>query len=118
MGIRIEGLAKTYGSFTALKDLSLTVPPGTIFGLLGCNGSGKATTLNLLAGLLEPTAGRVWVHGHELRTEPLLVKRSLGVLPEDQGLFELLTVHEHLLLACSAYEVPRAEAGPSSPAPV
>lgn len=108
--IQVEGLTKKFGSFTAVQDLSLQIPRGVIFGLLGPNGSGKSTTIKVLSGLLEPTIGKVWVDGHDLQADPMAVKRATGVLSEDMGLIELLSVQEHLLLACAAYGVARGEA--------
>lgn len=108
--IRVEGLTKTFGSFKAVKDLSVQIPRGIIFGLFGPNGSGKSTTIKMLSGLLEPTSGKVWVAGHDLQADPMAVKRTTGVLSEDMGLIELLSVREHLLLACAAYGVARGEA--------
>ena len=104
--IRMEGLTRNFGTQTVVNNLSLTLARGSIFGLLGCNGSGKSTTLRMLSGLLEPTAGSIFINGINLQAEPMEIRRILGVLPEEAGLVELLSVREHLLMAGGAYGVP------------
>lgn len=108
--VQVEGLTRTFGSQIAVDRLSLTLEAGTIFALLGCNGSGKSTTLKMLSGLLEPTAGSILINGLDLQVEPIAVKRILGVLPEEMALVELLSVYEHLLMAGEAYGVARETA--------
>jgi ABC-2 type transport system ATP-binding protein len=96
-----------YGSFCALDSLNLDVAAGEICALLGPNGAGKSTTLNLLAGLQKPTSGSVTVAGRD----PKDVKQAIGVMPENLGLFEDLTVEEHLLLTADVYNVSKADIG-------
>src|SRR5439155_24764243 len=79
--IAVEGLVKTYGSFTAVDGVSLEVAPGEIHGFLGPNGAGKTTTIRIIAGLLKPTRGRVTISGHDLAAEPEAAKASLGFIP-------------------------------------
>ena len=69
MPIAVEHFTRTYGTFTAVDDLSLTVASGEIVGLIGPNGAGKTTTLRALAGILRPTSGRIAVDGHDLATD-------------------------------------------------
>ena len=76
--IEITALTKRYGQFTAVRSLDLTVPGGELFGFLGPNGAGKTTTRRMISGILQPTAGRVQIAGHDLRTDPLKAKRALG----------------------------------------
>jgi ABC-2 type transport system ATP-binding protein len=94
--IRIENLSKNYGAFKAVDDVSLDVPPGEIHGFLGPNGAGKTTTINMIAGLLRPTSGRVTIDGHDLAREPEQAKRALGFIPDRPFLYEKLTAAELL----------------------
>ncbi len=94
--IRIENLVKRYGAVTAVENLSLTVPSGSMFGFLGPNGSGKSTTIGCLTGLLDPTAGTIEILGQRFTPENVDVKRRIGVMPETLGLFEPLYAHEFL----------------------
>jgi ABC-2 type transport system ATP-binding protein len=94
--IRVESLAKTFGAFTAVADVSLEVPAGQIHGFLGPNGAGKTTTIRIIAGLLQPTRGRVEIDGHDLAREPEAAKRALGFIPDRPFLYEKLTAAEFL----------------------
>jgi len=90
-------LTKRFGQFTAVEKVSFEVRDGEVFGLLGPNGAGKTTTLRLLSTLLKPTSGAASVAGHDLLRESQKVRASIGVLPEDTGLYDRLTPREHLL---------------------
>src|ERR1035438_3729567 len=94
--IRITGLAKQYGSVTAVENLSLEVKPGRIFGFLGPNGSGKSTTIGCLTGILDPTAGQIEILGQRFDADNVAIKRRIGVMPETLGLFDPLYAHEFL----------------------
>jgi ABC-2 type transport system ATP-binding protein len=94
--IRVEGLAKTFGSFKAVDRVNLDVAPGEIHGFLGPNGAGKTTTIRMIAGLLKPTAGSVTIDGHDLAREPEAAKRALGFIPDRPFLYEKLTGAEFL----------------------
>jgi ABC-2 type transport system ATP-binding protein len=94
--IRIESLAKQYGTVTAVENLSLRVPRGTMFGFLGPNGSGKSTTIGCLTGLLDPSGGTIEILGERFTPESVSLKRRMGVMPETLGLFEPLYAHEFL----------------------
>jgi ABC-2 type transport system ATP-binding protein len=96
--VQVSGLRKVYRRrVRALDGIDLTVPPG-MFGLLGANGAGKTTLMRILAGLLSPSAGTVTAGGHDLRTSAgrRAVKRVLGYLPQDLGLYPELTGAEFL----------------------
>lgn len=101
--ISCRNLTKRYGEHVAVDSLSLEVPQGAICAFLGPNGAGKSTTVKMLTGLLKPTEGEAIVAGHNVAAEPLAVKRSIGVLPENLGLFGTLTVEEHLHLSGPIY---------------
>src|SRR5438067_9968268 len=94
--IAVESLVKTYGSFTAVDGVSLSVGPGEIHGFLGPNGAGKTTTIRIIAGLLKPTRGRVTISGHDLAAEPEAAKASLGFIPDRPFIYEKLTAGEFL----------------------
>ena len=94
--IRISNLVKRYGAVTAVENLSLRVPAGTMFGFLGPNGSGKSTTIGCLTGLLDPTGGSIEILGEPFTPESVSLKRRMGVMPETLGLFEPLYAHEFL----------------------
>ncbi len=98
-----EGLTRRFDDLVAVRELTLTVPRGVIFGFLGPNGAGKSTTIHMLTGLLPPTAGRARVAGHDVGQETLAVKQRIGVVPEELALYERLTVVEQLELAGRLY---------------
>jgi ABC-2 type transport system ATP-binding protein len=101
--IRVEGLVKKYGSFTAVDGVSLDVPKGEIHGFLGPNGAGKTTTIRIIAGLLKPTAGRVVINGHDLEGDPEGAKAALGFIPDRPFLYEKLTAAEFLRFHAGLY---------------
>jgi len=92
--IEFEGVSKSFGQTTALEDLSLEVPPGVVFALLGENGAGKTTAIRLMLGLTEPTSGDVRVLGLDSRREGLAIRRRVGYLPERPTLYEWMTAAE------------------------
>jgi ABC-2 type transport system ATP-binding protein len=94
--ISLQGLVKTYGTFTAVDGISLEVPSGELHGFLGPNGAGKSTTFRMVAGLLKPTAGRVCVNGADMATAPEAAKASLGFIPDRPFIYEKLTAGEFL----------------------
>lgn len=108
--IQVENLTKVYGSLTAVEDLSFSVAPGDILGLVGPNGAGKTSTLRCLAGIIPPTKGRIRVAGKDLASEPLAAKAQLAFIPDEPQLFEYLTVAEHLEFVARLYQQPEAVA--------
>ena len=94
--IRLEGVTKRYGSFTAVHPLDLHIPPGELFGFVGPNGAGKTTTIRMLVGVLRPTAGRIAVAGHDLLRDPVSAKRHIGYIPDRPSIYEKLTGREFL----------------------
>ncbi len=107
--IRASGLTKKFGDFTAVKGISLDVPKGGIFGFLGPNGSGKSTTVKMLTGLLQPTAGEISVAGCVPRAGDIESRRVIGVLPEGNALFHSVTLLEHLRMSGPLYGLSREE---------
>ena len=104
--LNIKNLGKSFGSLTAVDDVSFSVQGGQLVGLLGPNGAGKTTTLRALAGILLPTSGRIAVDGHDLAADGIAAKRRLAFMPDEPHLFEYLTVDEHLRLIARLYAVP------------
>ncbi len=105
------GLTKRYGPLVAVQDLNLRLEVGEVFGLLGPNGSGKTTTILMLLGLTEPTAGRARVLGWDPTRQPLEVKRRVGYLPDSVGFYDELTAWENLRYTAALNGLPSAEAG-------
>ena len=105
--ISCRQLTKRFGAFTAVERLTLDVARGAICAFLGPNGAGKSTTVKMLTGLLAPSSGEATVCGLKLTADPLALKRRIGVLPEDLGLFDDLTVEEHLEITGRIYGLSR-----------
>ncbi|MDY3816404.1 MAG: ABC transporter ATP-binding protein, partial [Candidatus Limiplasma sp.] len=97
--IQIENVGKRYGAVRALDGVTLTVEKGSVTGLLGQNGAGTTTLLNILTGYLAPTSGRVLIDGSDVLLNPAQAKRHLGYLPEHPPLYDEMTVQEYLRFA-------------------
>jgi len=96
--LQVERLTKRYGAIVGIDDVSFTVRPGEVLGLLGPNGSGKSTTAKILTGLLDQTSGHVLLDGRDVATDMLEFKTHLGYVPEEPHLYSYLTGPEYLLL--------------------
>jgi ABC-2 type transport system ATP-binding protein len=94
--VELRGVTKRYNEILAVNNLNLTIGKGEIFALLGPNGSGKSTTLKMLLGLVEPTAGEISVLGLDVQKNPVEVKRQVGYAPESPDIYEFLTGIEYL----------------------
>lgn len=94
--VRFENVSRDYGSFKAVKELNLRIPAGECFGFLGPNGAGKTTTLKMLAGLLIPTTGKIFVVGHDVQQEPLKAKQEMAFVPDKPFIYDKLTGREFL----------------------
>lgn len=101
--IRLEGLTKHYGSFTAVDGIDLHAPKGGLFGLLGPNGAGKTSTLRMIAGILRPDGGRVLIDGFDVVGDPYRAKARLGYIPDRPFVYEKLTGAELLRFAAGLY---------------
>src|SRR6187455_3119600 len=104
--IAIRELTKRFGAQTAVEALTLDIPGGQIVGLLGPNGAGKSTTLKMLTGMLAPTSGTAVICGHDLLTDPMGLKRSVGFVPESGALYESLTGMEFLEMVGALHGLP------------
>ncbi|MCK5302624.1 MAG: ABC transporter ATP-binding protein [Candidatus Thorarchaeota archaeon] len=105
--IEVMELTKVFNEFIAVRNLSFQVNPGEIYGLLGPNGSGKTTTMRMLLGLLQPTAGSARISGHDIREEIVAAKRVMGYVPEEPVLPERLTGWEYINYISDIWRVPR-----------
>ncbi|WP_194860828.1 ATP-binding cassette domain-containing protein [Dietzia sp. SYD-A1] len=105
--IEAEHLVKKFGDFTAVDDISFTVPPGTVLGLLGPNGSGKTTTIRMMTTLSPPTSGTARVAGHDVTTAPAEVRKAMGLTAQAATVDELLTGRENLRLIGDLYGLPK-----------
>ena len=102
-----EHLARHFGSLVAVRDLSLSVHKGEIFGVLGPNGAGKSTTIRMLCGILDPSSGHGRVVGYDITKDPEQIKQRIGYMTQRFSLYEDLTVIENLSFYAGIYGVPR-----------
>lgn len=109
-GIVTQGLTKKYGTLTAVDGLTLTVPAGERFALLGVNGAGKTTAVRMLCCLTRPTAGQALVDGKSVTREPLAVKARIGLSPQETAVAMNLTVRENLLFMAGVHGLGKAQA--------
>lgn len=103
--IELRGAGRTFGDRVALRPVDLAVERGEVFGLLGPNGSGKTTTLRILATLIQPTTGSASVLSHDVTADALAVRRNIGVMPEKPSLYERLTIDDNLRFWAEAHEL-------------
>ena len=112
LSIKASHLQLTYSDGTeAVRDISLSVSEGEFFGFLGPNGAGKTTVIKVLATLLKPTSGDVFVNGFDVKDEPRKIRESIGYMAQEIGIDEELTARENIQLACAAMGFPE----PSEP---
>ena len=109
--VSIQALTKNFNELIAVNDVSLEVSEGSIFGLLGPNGAGKSTTVRLLCTLLKPTSGTAIVAGHDILNEPVEVRKTTGILPEEGNhtLYPSLSAYDNLEYFARLYGVPENE---------
>lgn len=101
--IEVNNLGKVYGKTVALGGISFAVREGEVFGLIGPNGSGKTTTLRILGTLIKPTSGTASIFGSDVVSNPGEVRRMIGYLPEEAGLYANLTGDDYLRFMCGLY---------------
>jgi len=107
MAIIAEELSRRFGSLQAVKDVSLSIPTGVIYGFLGPNGSGKSTTIRMLCGLLTPTTGDATVLGLNIKKDSEKLKHQIGYMTQRFALYDELTVMENLRFISDVYAIPR-----------
>lgn len=107
--ISLQNVSKQFGSFTAVKNLTLSVPRGELFCFLGPNGAGKTTTIKMLTGLMSPTDGNITVGDIDLNAAPLEAKKIIGYIPDMPFLYERLTPVEFMEFIGDLYDLDRRE---------
>lgn len=107
--INVQGITRKYGDFTAVDDVSFTISPGEIVGLLGHNGAGKTTIMKMMTGFLEPTGGTITVDGREIAGDRRAIQRQIGYLPENCPVYPELTVVEYLDYAAALHGLPEQD---------
>ena len=105
--VSIDHITKSFGDFTAVRDLSLAVYPGRVFGLLGPNGAGKTTTIRMIVNITAPDSGRIEVFGRQINPE---LQDRIGYLPEERGLYRKMKVGDQLKFFAALKNVDGKEA--------
>src|SRR5215216_5387804 len=105
--IDVEGLTKSFGGRPVVKNLTMQVRKGLIYGFLGPNGSGKTTTIRMLCGLLTPDSGRGTCLGYDIRTETDAIKRHVGYMTQKFSLYADLSIRENLEFVARIYNLPK-----------
>lgn len=108
--ITFQSVNKSFGNVDAINDLNITIDEGDIYALLGHNGAGKTTTLRLLLGLLQTDVGKISVFGHDPIKQGNAIRKMCGVLSEDVGLYEPLSVYDNLIYYASIYKMKKGNA--------
>ena len=106
--IELRNFTKVYGEFVAVQNLNLTIGAGEMFGFIGPNGAGKSTTIRFLATLLRATSGEATVNGHSVTKDPIAVRKSVGYMPDNFGVYDGMKVWEFLDFFAVAYQIPRS----------
>lgn len=107
--IETHDLSRSFGQFVAVDRLNLTVTAGELFGFLGVNGAGKTTTMQMMVGLLQPSAGTARIAGYDIQSHPLDAKHQLGYMAQNPFLYEKLTGREFLHFVGGLHRIPNAE---------
>ena len=107
--IVLKNLTKKFGPFTAVNDLTLTVPEGEFFGFLGPNGAGKTTTIKMMTGLFTPTSGSILINGFDIHKQPIKAKSTFGYIPDQPFLYDKLTGREFLYYIGGLFGMQKAE---------
>jgi len=104
--IELNNFTKIYGEFVAVSNLNLKIGAGEMFGFIGPNGAGKSTTIRFLATPLRATAGEGTVNGHSVTKDPIGVRKSVGYMPDNFGVYDGMKVWEFLDFFAVAYQIP------------
>ena len=105
--LKVEGLSHRYSSTWAIRDINIEISQNGAVGLLGSNGAGKSTTMNIMCGVLNQTEGHVYIHGMDIREKPELAKREIGFLPQTPPLYTDLTIDEYLVYCAELRLMPK-----------
>src|SRR5215475_8098278 len=106
--IELRNFTKVYGEFVAVQNLNIKIAAGEMFGFIGPNGAGKSTTIRFLATLLRATAGEGTVNGHSVTKDPIGVRKSVGYMPDNFGVYDGMKVWEFLDFFAVAYQISKA----------
>lgn len=109
--VQVANLFRSFGDFIAVNDISLSIKQGSIYGFLGPNGSGKSTTIRMLCGVLQPTAGEGKILGLDIIHDSEAIKHKIGYMSQKFSLYDDLTVRENLSFYAGMYSLPQAKAG-------
>jgi ABC-2 type transport system ATP-binding protein len=104
--LEVKGLTKKYNSLAVVDEVSFRIDPGEVYGYLGPNGSGKTTTVKMLTGLLQPSAGAIFFNGRDIRSDLIGYRRRLGYVPEEPHLYPYLSGKEYLELVGRLRSIP------------
>lgn len=104
--IQTRDLRKNFNDFEAVRGVSINVPAGSLYGFVGPNGAGKTTTMRILTTLTRPSTGEAWVAGHSVLEDRRAVRRSIGYMPDEFGVYEDLRVWEYLDFFAACYDIP------------
>ena len=109
--LKISNLSNSYakGNKKAVDSLNLEIKNGEIFGFIGPNGAGKTTTIKMITGILNPDRGEIEINGHSLKDDPIAAKMSMGYVPDNHDIYEMLTGREYLSFMADMYNVPMRE---------
>jgi ABC-2 type transport system ATP-binding protein len=105
MMVHVDNLTKRFNGTLAVDRLNMEIPEGEIYGFVGANGAGKTTTMRIIAGLLAPTSGKVYIDGIDVSKEPLEVKRHIGYMPDFFGVYNDLKVSEYMSFYAGLYGI-------------
>ena len=105
--LKVERLSHKYSSTWAIRDINIEIGQNGAVGLLGSNGAGKSTTMNIMCGVLNQTEGKVYIHGMDIREKPELAKREIGFLPQNPPLYTDLTIDEYLAYCAELRLMPK-----------
>ena len=108
--IYTKDLTKSFGDNLAVDRLSLSIPAGEVFGLLGPNGAGKTTTIRMLTALIAPSSGEASVAGFKVGSQDYQIRKSVGILTENPGMYNQLSAERNLSFFAQLYEVPNIQA--------
>ena len=111
--MKVNNLEKSYGDVKVVKGISFDITRGEVFGLLGPNGAGKTTTISMITALIHPDHGEITVGGISLGAQPDMVKRKLGLVPQELALYPTLSAKDNLLFFGSIYGLRREAITPA-----
>ena len=104
--MQVKELTKKYDGKAVVDSVSFRIPKGKVISLIGPNGAGKTTTIKMITGILIPDEGEIGINGHSLKSDPIAAKMSMGYVPDNHDIYEMLTGREYLSFMADMYDVP------------